>query len=550
MNVLRTVGRAPRWRSKLAEVFGIDPRSLALFRIGAALLLLYDQLLRLGDLHVFYTDDSISPRHAVDADPLLNWSVHSLAGSAPFEALLFGIAICFSVALLVGFHTRAATFFSCLLLASVHARAPLVGNGGDGLLRLLLFWGVFTPLGRCWSVDAWLARARRRRSGDASAEPAAHQAAHQTVLSFGTTAMLLQLALMYFVTGVYKMNADWLGDDWLGGEALYWSMRYDYFILPPARYLAQFPALLEWLALGTVWLEVIGPVVVFVPWQTGKIRLATIAAFAGLHFFIQITLTVGMFSFVSMVGWMLFVPPGFWNARFWPRAGNATDGGGQDVPQPATETAPTSSWSWRSAGAIAGQALCAAMLVCLLLENVSPFAEEALEASPHDRAWLRPLVIPPRVHDFAETIGINQHWGMFSNSPKVDGWFVARARLADGEVVDLLQDGRPAVDDKPEWPYTCFPNEHQRYFFNFLPDDENAQYRQPAAEFLFRRWNAAHGANRRIVRLELDWHQELVGPKHREGAFHSRNLAVVTAPTGDLLEDPDFVPPSLLPDEF
>ena len=44
------------------ELFGIDTRSLAVFRIGLALAILADLLIKAPDLIAFYTDDGVLPR--------------------------------------------------------------------------------------------------------------------------------------------------------------------------------------------------------------------------------------------------------------------------------------------------------------------------------------------------------------------------------------------------------------------------------------------------------------------------------------------------------
>jgi len=547
MNHSPSHSRTPAWRSKVAELFGIDPRSLAVFRIAAALILLYDQCLRLSDLEFFYTDGGVAPVDVVRSQPMWDWSLHFLDGSPLLQTTLFALAMVFSVSLLVGYRTWLSTFFCWLLLASVQGRVPLVGNGGDLLLRLMLIWGLFVPLGRCWSVDAWR-RARRDRTGGGADSPV--PASLRPVVSIGTAAMLLQLCFMYFFTGIYKWNTDWLGDDWTGGEAIQWSMHFDYFALPAARYLAQFPELLRWLALATVLLELLGPVVVFFPWQTGKIRMAMILAFAALHAMIQATLTVGIFSVASMMGWLLFLPAGFWNHR-------ATQGllrwiGAARLTSAADESAASrqpASWSWRRLGGFAWQAVCAALLLVVLMYNISPIAHEAMSSSKQQRAWLKWLMLSDTAAHYADNATLQQQWTMFRFSPKLDGWYVARATLADGRVIDLLQDGRPATDDKPQLPSACFPNQHQRYYFRYLQDDHYAQYRQPAAEFLFRRWNDSHGPDEQIVRLELIWYGELLDPAG-EGGFQGRQLAVVTAPDADVSDDLDRLLHDLQNDPF
>ena len=68
-----------------------------------------------------------------------------LVNSLTFAALLFLVAAAGAGALLLSYRTRLATLLSWVLLVSVQNRNPLLGQGGDDLLRMLLFWGLFLP---------------------------------------------------------------------------------------------------------------------------------------------------------------------------------------------------------------------------------------------------------------------------------------------------------------------------------------------------------------------------------------------------------------------
>ena len=54
--------RLERVAGWLSDVFGIDTRSLAVFRIGLALTILLDLVLRAQDLGAHYTDAGVLPR--------------------------------------------------------------------------------------------------------------------------------------------------------------------------------------------------------------------------------------------------------------------------------------------------------------------------------------------------------------------------------------------------------------------------------------------------------------------------------------------------------
>ena len=96
-----------------------------------------------------------------------------------------------AIALLVGWRTRLATVLCWYLVASVQ---PLSYMGGDSILRLLLFWGLFLPLSARFSMDAVQGRVRRRRD---------------SFISGGTVALLLQVCIIYWATGIQKTGALW-----------------------------------------------------------------------------------------------------------------------------------------------------------------------------------------------------------------------------------------------------------------------------------------------------------------------------------------------------
>src|SRR6266850_3570838 len=97
-------------RTTLRDLFGIDPRSLALFRMAMGALLLADLAIRATDLNAMYTDDGMFSRAEIcrRATTVWNWSFHFGSGSWGYQAMLFGIAAALALAVLVGFETRLA----------------------------------------------------------------------------------------------------------------------------------------------------------------------------------------------------------------------------------------------------------------------------------------------------------------------------------------------------------------------------------------------------------------------------------------------------------
>lgn len=91
------------WKTKLKELCGIDIRSLAIFRIGLALVILGDLFIRMQDLTAHYTDQGVMPRDMLIGAIIDPWyiSLHLMNGSWEFQALLFILAALFASAMLM-----------------------------------------------------------------------------------------------------------------------------------------------------------------------------------------------------------------------------------------------------------------------------------------------------------------------------------------------------------------------------------------------------------------------------------------------------------------
>ena len=86
---------SPALRSpRLHGVFGIDLRTLALFRAVLSAVLLYDLLRRLTDVSALYSDLGVLPRNwLVQIDAPWHWSLY-LANGTP---LITGLLLCVQV---------------------------------------------------------------------------------------------------------------------------------------------------------------------------------------------------------------------------------------------------------------------------------------------------------------------------------------------------------------------------------------------------------------------------------------------------------------------
>ncbi len=283
-------------QTRLADVFGADLRSLAALRIVLALVVLMDLAGRATSLRALYTDEGAYPRQLLIGN--LNqwqWSVFLATGTVAIVQLLFvGTAIA-AILLLLGYRTRLMTLIVWVMLVSIQLRNPLLLNAGDTLLRLLLFWGILLPLGARWSIDAKRSSVPSRKSTQ--------------YLSIATAGILLQIAFMYWFTAALKTGRPWRED----GTALYYALGLSELSRPVGQFLHRFPNLLEFLTFMTLGIEVIAPILLFMPFFTGPVRTAAVFSIISLQIGIYLTLSIGFFPWLSAFCMVCFLPGWFWD---------------------------------------------------------------------------------------------------------------------------------------------------------------------------------------------------------------------------------------------
>jgi len=180
------------------------------------------------------------------------------------------------------------------LLASLVVRNKLLVQGGDNLLLLLLFWGLFLPLGARYSVDAAVNRTPPKSS---------------MYWSMATTALIVQLMAVYFFSALLKSGPEWIPN----GTAIAYALHLDYFVRPLGVWLREFPTLTQGATYHVWYLELLAPWLIACPFWFKPLRWITLILLAGLHLGIAATMNVGLFFMISIVGLIVFVPASGWN---------------------------------------------------------------------------------------------------------------------------------------------------------------------------------------------------------------------------------------------
>ena len=287
-----------RLNDRLAEVFSVDLRTLALFRVALALTLLVDLCWRLTDVRAFYTDFGIMPRDWL-LQGLGDWrfTPHLLFGDLYFTVALFLIEMLALLAMALGWRSRLAVLVVAVLHASLQNRNGAITIGGDSLACCLLFWSLFLPLGARWSVDAALS----------TQQPPAEN----RHLSWASAGIVLQVLSVYFFSAILKSGNEW----WPDGTAVYFAMHLDRYATPLGQWLLDFPRLMQGLSYFVYWLEWIGPLLALSPFLTRPLRAAVMLCLMAMHIGFILCLEIGPFPYISLSSLSLLLGGWFWDWR-------------------------------------------------------------------------------------------------------------------------------------------------------------------------------------------------------------------------------------------
>ena len=484
----------------LRRPFEVDLRALALLRAAVAVVLLLDIIIRSTDLKAHYANLGVVPL------PLLQqqiwnpyqFSLHASSGLWQVQAVLFLVAAAAAITLLLGYHTRLVTAISWVLLVSVQNRNPLILQGGDDLLRMLLFWGFFLPWGRVYSWDA-----RRKPLPETFRY---HSAA--------TVAYVVQLALVYWCTALLKSSPEWRQE----GTALYYALSLDQVLLPGGRLLYPYPGLMRVLTWITIGIELLLPFVLFIPWRVWWWRLLFVGVLWGFHLGISVTLFVGLFFLINMASVLGLLPAQAMNwleRRLLPRAlqlGRRVAARFQHLParlaswQPGVRlrietTLELPGGLWRLLWS-AREGLVLGLLAYVCWWNLDSIAKPAWKMREPLR-WLGFL------------LRIDQHWGMFAPSVfKDDGWYILDGTTAKGRHLDLNRGGAPVTYAKPPSVAALFRNDRWRKYSENYLFIQNEYMRPYYCNYLLRIWQEKYGQPP-LRRLDVVYMKEVSLPNYR-----------------------------------
>lgn len=498
------IQRVASWMRKVGPlVFGLDTRSLAIGRILLGGIAVLDVVSRVADYRFFYTEEGALPRAAVMQylQRLDHISLFMASGANWWAGACFALEVVAAVAFMVGYRTRQANIMLWAMVIGSQARGSILLQAGDVVLRLLLFWCMFLPMGTRLSVDRLAGRLE-------STVP-------RQVLSVATTALQFQLAAIYIWSSLLKTGAPWRN-----GEAVWYALNLDHFAKQPlASMLLDHEAIWRMLTHATYAWEMAGPWLLLTPFLFGPLRTLVVAGFVAMHLGFSAGLELGLFTWICIAGWIVLLPGWLWDKLGWPVAAAEVE-----------PSCPGLPWARRAGSrwGIWGRYSLSQVPAFFFLWLIFQWNMSTIDA----RSWS----VPKFGSSIGHTLRLDQRWDMFAPVPFTDdGWFVIPGELANGEFVELWQGGdvawasdaeratwtraleapkeakQRAYDlsrQKPALVSAMYPNQRWRKYMRNLWLSRYRALRLYYGKAVCKQWNREHSGGEKLRRFNMVYMKE------------------------------------------
>jgi hypothetical protein len=273
----------------------LDHRTLGLFRIALGAVLCWDLFQWISSFDLLLSDHGVlAPRDSLRADS--PWKPFTLVRWCPSDgAVLISLLAAGVVylAYMCGWYTRFAQVLALLCAVSIHNYAPVLTHSGHMMIRLLLVWSLFVPLGERFSIDAL----RKVRRGEALAP--------ESFKSWVALLIPLQLSVNYLFNVLHKFAAPWLD-----GSFLSIIMQDTTLTTGLAGWVVRSapPEVVTFATIGALIIEGGAPFLLLSPFYPRQCRLVALGALMTLHLSILLLMQLSVFSLAMCAGLVWMVP--------------------------------------------------------------------------------------------------------------------------------------------------------------------------------------------------------------------------------------------------
>jgi hypothetical protein len=195
--------------------------STSLLRIFLGLTILYIYLIHYAQRYVLWSQNGI---YLFDSDfQDITYSIYNYFTTNTAFDITFHLGIIVAILFTIGFGGRIVNILNYIFVWSLIERFIHLGDGGDNLLRLVLFFMLFSDNTRFFSLK--IKKPNLKKDGIIF---------HLNTLfhNFAVISCITQLSILYIIAGWYQA----MGEKWINGTALYYISQVELFF-PNSWYL-------------------------------------------------------------------------------------------------------------------------------------------------------------------------------------------------------------------------------------------------------------------------------------------------------------------------
>lgn len=472
----------------MKNYLSFDLRALALMRIALASVIMLDLCNRLTDLEVFYSNTGVVPLNMLFENVWNRYfiSIHTISGMWQVQLVLFLFAFFCAIMLFIGYRTKLFTLLSWFMMLSLHNRNGLILQGGDDLLRMVLFWGIFIPWGAYYSYD-------NIRSP--------HENRNTRIVTVATVAYLLQICYIYTGSALLK-GPEWSRDF----TALYYTYSLDQISYPITHYFYYHPELLKQLTAIAYFFELLVPVLFFIPVKHSLLRTLAVLTIIVFHSLNLMTLLIGLFPVIGISTTLGILPTEAMDwlenktKKFRAHTAESFTGIGAAI----AKLIP-----WKKQNYELGHIHYKIRTAVLIFLTVFTF----------DWNFSNLSFINSKISENFRFIGyslrLDQNWGMFAPGVfKDDGWYVVEGITNENEHVNMLKPEQPLSYAKPLHVVDMFKSDRWRKYSENFIFSENEFMRGYFCNYTKRIWNEQH-PDKYIGTVQVIYMEEFTLPDYK-----------------------------------
>ena len=464
----------PNTMTKKSEgFFKLSLTSLAAMRIATGLVILIDLIMRFQNLTEHYSDLGVMTRNEATQYTSTNWFpfIQMLGGSSEFVFVYFILIAIFAILLICGYRTLITSVIVWLLMVGLQNRNPLLEYGGDQTLRLILFWGMFLPWGKRYSIDSSKEKRGSKEKNDSS---------------LASMAYIVQICCVYLFAGLSKS-----APEWLHGDAVYNVLNYSQYTRPLGYWIGSFPFLTQLMTYSTLVIEFAAPIFL-INILGNRAKTLYIVLLCMLQIGFNSTLQLGLFGVISIVSLIGLLPENVWTRvprkiikmfRIFAKKSSKN-----------TDIAPKVSFGSRFSVLIQNFLIICSIIyvICINVGTVSAYK-----------------MVPKAIAPMANLIRLDQNWLLFSQVPykNYNGVYVGVVTKNDTAREYIRIDTAQIVskDDIENFQSKATLNERWRKLIIRLSAEVNKQYRNGFVQYLCRTYKTTnhHNESTRINSIQI-----------------------------------------------